>query len=198
MKLIVLTPSLRVLADGFPFFALLPSAFFPVISIMLCALVVLILWMVWRRQRSPSKGALPADNLPEGVSVIPRSVLSKGEATLLNLIRLAVQDSYLVFAKLPVSNIVMVTDAGQEIQKMILRTIQAVRVDVALIHPGTLCPAKVIQFVSNGEPPFQPSDRDRLVNAVLHAAGIEIIRVEPHTTYTVAKLVELLGLGEEE
>ena len=192
-----LTP-LHGLLDGSPLFALLPSAFFPVVLILLLALVVLIVWMVWNRPFSSSHRAMEMDTLPVTTSVTPRALLSKGEATLLNLIRLAVQESYLVYAKLPVSNLVTVTEEDQEVRRMLLRTIQSARVDVALIHPGTLHPIIVIKFVENGEPSTQQHDRDQLVDAVLQAAGIEVIRVDLNTTYTMARLVDLFGLGETE
>ena len=141
---------------------------------------------------------MDAEHLPGGPSVISRPLLSKTEATLLNLIRLAVQDNYLVFAKLPVTSVISVTEEEEAARRTILKTIRTVRLDVVLVHPGTLCSVKVIQFVEEEEPSIQANDRDRVVDSVLQAAGIEMIRLELHTTYTVAKLVEILGLGVED
>ena len=187
--------SLHGLLDESPVLALLPSAFFPVVLLLLLALIVVIVWVAWNR---PSQPAIQMDTLPGTTAVMPRAILSKGEATLFNLIRLAVQDSYLVYAKLPVSNLVTVTEEDQDIRRMLLQTLQSARVDVALIHPGTLHPIIGIKFVKNGGLSTQSHDRDQLVDAVLQAAGIQVIPVEVNTTYTVAKLVEMLGLGEPE
>ena len=188
---------LHVLVDGVPLLALLPSAFFPVVFVVLIALVVLILWIIWTRPL-PASRTMDAEHLPGGPSAISRPILTKTEATLLNLIRLAVQDTYLVLAKLPVTSVVSLTEEEEETRKTILRAIRAVRLDVALVHPGTLCSVKVIQFVEEEAPSTQAKDRERVVESVLQAAGIDMIRLELHTTYTVAKLVELLGLGEVE
>ena len=196
MILVVLIRPLNLLTGGVPLMDLLPSAFFPIVLIVLLVLVVHILWMIWSRPLPAAYRTLDMEHLPDGTSVMSRPLLSKSEATLLNLVRLAVQDRYLVFAKLPVSSLVKVTEQNEETRRTLLKTIQPVRVDVALIHPGTLSSAKVIKFVSGEDSPTQSNSRDRLVDAVLQAAGIEIIRLEPHSTYTVAKLVDMLGLGE--
>lgn len=193
-----MTWPLAVLADGMPFLALLPSAFFPVVIVLLIALVALIVWMIWNRPLRSSRHDMKATILSGEISLMSRPLLSKGEATLLNLIRLAVQDSYLVFAKLPVSSLVKVSEEDKDIRRSIMKAIQSVRVDVALIHPGTLCSTKVIKFVPDEESFDQQNERERFAEAVLREAGIEIIQLELFTTYTVAKLVDLLGLGELE
>lgn len=177
---------------------LLPSAFFPVVLIVLMALVALILWMIWNRPLPSSQPTMDSEAMPDRTSVMSRPLLSKLEATLLNLIRLAVQDRYLVFAKLPVSSLVKVMHENERTRKTILKTIRPMRIDVALIHPGTLNSTKVIKFVGGDDSPTQSNGRNRLVDAVLQAAGIEIIRLEAHTTYTVSKLVDILGLGEQD
>ena len=187
-----------MLVDGVPLLALLPSAFFPVVFIVLIALLVLILWIIWTRPLPSSRRTMDAEHLPGGPSVVSRPLLSKTEATMVNLIRLAVQDNYLVFAKLPLTSVISITEEEEAARRTILKSIRGVRVDVALIHPGTLCSVKVIQFVEEEASPTQAKDRDRVVDTILHAAGIEIVRLELHTTYTVAKLVDLLGLGELE
>ena len=189
---------LTVLVDGVPLLALLPSAFFPVVFVVLIALVVLILWIIWTRPLPSSHRTMDAEYLPGGPAVNSRPLLSKTEATLLNLIRLAVQDNYLVFAKLPLMGVISITEEEEAARKTILKSIRGVRVDVALIHPGTLCSVKVIQFVEDEESPTEAKDRTRVVDSILQAAGIEIVRLDLHTTYTVAKLVDLLGLGELE
>ena len=194
----MVTWPLTVLADGMPFLALLPSAFFPVVIIILIALVGLIIWMIWSRPLRSSQPDMTTAVLSGEISLMSRPLLSKGEATLLNLIRLAVQDNYLVFAKLPVSSLVKVPEVDKEMRRSILKAIQSVRIDVVLVHPGTLCSSKGIKFVQEEESPNHQNERERFAEAVLQEAGIEIIQLELHTTYTVAKLVDQLGLGEAE
>ena len=109
---------------------------------------------------------MDAEHLPGGPSVISRPLLSKTEATLLNLIRLAVQDNYLVFAKLPLTSVISITEEEEAARRTILKSIRRVRVDVSLVHPGTLCSMKVIQFVEEEESPTQAKERDRVVDTM--------------------------------
>ena len=190
--------SFQELIDGLHLLSSIINTTPPVVLILILAVLAVLIWAVWKRLFSSSHRDENSDGLLGSTTVNPRPFLSKGEATLLNLIRLAVQDIYLVFAKVPVSSLVMITEEDPERRRTILKTIQSTRVDVALIHPGTLRPALGIKFVEDEASSRQLDERDQLVGEILQAAGIEIIRVELHTAYTVAELVTLLGLGETE
>lgn len=196
MEPVALLPFFKELGGRNSLVASLFGDIAPAVFILLLVFILLIGWMVWKRPFSSSNNAGKSDRMPDTTTVTPRPFLTKGEATLLNLIRLAVQDSYLVFAKIPVSSLVTITEEDPEARRTLMRTIQSARLDVALIHPGTLRPALAIKFVEDQEPAPQPDERDQLIGAVLQAAGINVVRVELYTAYTVGQLAEMFGLGE--
>ena len=95
------------------------------------------------------------------------------EATLFNLIRLVAQDHLLVSVKLPILQVVSVVDKDEEARKALMRSIQPVRLDVVLAHPGTLQATTVVKFQKNEQE--QPEKRDHVVDTVLKAAGINVV-----------------------
>lgn len=159
--------------------------------------VVFLLRWIWRRP-------IPAGVLPElkpesGESVISaRSIMSPEEATLYNLITLAARDHMLVLAKIPLLSVLSIVDKDEEARKAAMRTIQPVRCDVVLAHPGTLKVMTVITL--NKEVPGTEGreDRDRFVETLLKAAGIQSIVLQVSQTYSVEQVTGLLGLAEEE
>jgi hypothetical protein len=118
------------------------------------------------------------------------------EATLFNLIRLAAHDYLLVLVKLPILQVVSVLDKDEEARKALMRTIQPVRLDVVLVHPGTLQTTTVVKFQKNEQKP--PEKRDHVVDTVLKAAGINVVVLHLNQTYSVEHATTLLGLAEEE
>jgi len=159
--------------------------------------VVFLLQWIWRRPLS--EGSLPALSPESGESVVtPRPLMSPEEATLYNLIKLAAQDHLLVLAKMPILSVLSLGDKDEEARKAVMRTIQPVRCDVVLAHPGTLKAMTVITFQKSSPSAPGREDRDRLVDALLKAAGIRSITLQLNQPYSVDQLTELLGLTEEE
>ena len=138
--------------------------------------------------------------MPEpGESVVTaKSLMTPEEATLFNLIKLVAQDHLLVLGKLPILHVISVTDQDEEARKALMRTIQPVRLDVVLVHPGTLQTKTVVKFQKNGQEMQRPDKRDQVANTVLKAAGITVILLHLNQTYSVEHLTALLGLAEEE
>jgi hypothetical protein len=159
--------------------------------------VTFLLQWIWRRP-------LPADSIPalsseSGESVVtPRPLMAPEEATLYNLIKLAAQDHMLVLAKIPILSVLSFGDKDEEARKAVMRTIQPVRCDVVLAHPGTLKAMTIITFQKVPPSGAGREDRDRLVDTLLKAAGIQPIVLQLNQTYSVDQLTELLGLAEEE
>jgi hypothetical protein len=104
----------------------------------------------------------------------------------------------LVLAKMPILSILTLGDNDEEARKAVMRTIQPVRCDVILAHPGTLRAKTVIMFQKSSVGTAGREDRDRLVNTLLNAAGIQSIVLQLTQTYSVEQLTQLLGLAEEE
>lgn len=159
--------------------------------------VIFLLQWIWRRP-------LPADALPalspdSGESVVtPRLLMSTEEATLYNLIKLAAQEHMLILAKIPLLSVLSFVDKDEEARKAVMRSIQPVRCDVVLAHPGTLKAMTVVTFQKDIPGTTGREDRERLVEALLKAAGIQLITLRLNQTYSVDQLTQLLGLAEEE
>jgi Protein of unknown function (DUF2726) len=143
----------------------------------------------WKRRRSRDDWAA----LPSGVSVAVQPVLTKMEAEFYNLLRLTVQDRYLVLAQVPVWCLVQVSSADERLRRAVLGRIALKRVDFVLIHPGTLAVAKVVELKQPVVSPKQQT-RERFLEAMFKEAGIEQVRVPAKSGYSMPALAGLLGL----
>jgi hypothetical protein len=156
----------------------------------------LLLW-IWRRPLSTDAETPLSQESGESV-VSSRPLMSPEEATLSNLIKLAAQDHMLVLAKMPILSILSFGDKDEEARKAVMRTIQPVRCDVVLAHPGTLKAMTVITFQKDSPSAAGRESRERLVDTLLKAAGIQPMVLQLTRTYSVDQLTDLLGLAEEE
>jgi hypothetical protein len=159
--------------------------------------VVFLLQWVWRRPL-PKEAVLELTSDSRESEVTARSLMTPEEATLFNLIRLAAQDYFLVLVKLPVLQVVSVADTDEEARKALMRTIQPVRLDVVLAHPGTLQAATVVHLQHDEPEEQRPEKRDQVVDTVLKAAGIKVVGLRLNQSYSVEHVVALLGLAEDE
>ena len=160
--------------------------------------VVFLLQWVWRRPlaKEPSFEENPNSGESE---VAPRTIMTSEESTLFNLIRLAAQDYFLVLVKLPILQVISVRDKDEEARKALLRSIQFTRLDVVLAHPGTLQAVTVIYLQKNDEEEERRlKKRTQVVDTVLKAAGINVVRLQVNQSYSVEQVVEILGLAEDE
>ena len=193
----VLTPLLVELIDVVP----ISKDLFPFLLIIVVALVMLMVLFVWNRRGGPSKHERQLDRtslVEENLSIAAQPLLTKKEATLYNLVQLAVQDSYLAFVKIPLSRFVTIAGGNGNNRKTILRAIRSMYVDIVLVHPGTLLPVQVISFMDTGHEAAMESNQKRIMRQVLQSAHIEEIQLDSHATYNVSELVELFGLKEED
>lgn len=171
------------------------------LSILLLAALLLgvafLLQWVWRRpvQKEAVQELTSGSRESE---VAARSLMTPEEATLFNLIRLAAQDYFLVLVKLPVLQVVSVADTDEEARKALMRTIQPVRLDIVLVHPGTLQTVIVVHFQKDESDGQRPEKRDQVVDTVLKAAGIKVVGLRLKHRYSVEGVVALLGLAEDE
>jgi uncharacterized protein DUF2726 len=156
---------------------------------------VFLLQWIWRRPLS-KEAALDVTSDSHECEVTPRPLMTPEEATLFNLIRLAAHDYLLVLVKLPILQVLSVVDQDEEARRTLMRTIQPVRLDVVLVHPGTLQTTTVVKFQKNEQE--QPEKRDHVVDTVLKAAGINVVVLHLNQTYSVEHVRTLLGLAEEE
>jgi hypothetical protein len=150
-----------------------------------------IAWPWHKRRRSEDEALIPA-----AITVKLQPVMTKAEAELYNLVRLTVQDRYLVLAQVPVWCLVDVRSADVTARQRFLARISLKRVDCVLVHPGTLSVIKVVEFT-----PVQKSlaqqQRHEFLKAVFGQAGIPHVLIPTQTAYTVPALASLLELEQE-
>jgi hypothetical protein len=155
--------------------------------------------LIWRLKVVSTNGPVRKEAfvLPPGVTLRPQPLLNDTDLLMYNLIRLAVQDQYLVFARVPLWSVVNVEAEGQ-VRSQVLRQIALKQLDFVLVHPGTKAAEQVV-LLEEGVPP-QPHEltRRREVQSVLQAAGITLTTLNPHTSYTVPQLAQLFGVGDGE
>jgi hypothetical protein len=161
-------------------------------------LVVLLLW--WATillTKLSAKRASQQSRVPAGLSLTTQAFMTKDEAAFYNVLRLAVQDDYLLFAQVPLWCLVDVRGGPDKARNSFLGRIALRRVDFVLIHPGTLGVAKVIEL-EGGDRSAQRQTRNRLVEDTLKAAGIESVRLSLNRTYTIVELADLLDIEAPE
>jgi uncharacterized protein DUF2726 len=163
------------------------------------AFLVFLAFLVWQMRVSSTAGPVGKETfvLPPGVTLRPQALLTDTELLLYNLIRLAVEDHYLVFAKVPLWSVVSVEAEGKA-RSQVLRQIALKQLDFVLVHPGTKAAEQVV-LLEEGFPP-QPYEltRRREIQSVLQAAGITLTTLKVHTSYTVPQLAQLFGVGGDD
>jgi hypothetical protein len=128
----------------------------------------------------------------------PQALLGESELLLYNLIRLAAEDRYLVFAQVPLLSFLAVEAEGKA-RLEVLRRLALKRADVVLVHPGSRVVEQVVQFEA-GEPAADPATAypQREVQRMLHAAGIRVTTLNIQPRYTVQELERLLGMSDSD
>ena len=169
---------------------------FFLLAVLLLVVVCVLQW-VWRRPLAKNADRDVTSDADE-CEVSSRPLMTPEEASLFNLIRLAAQDYFLVLVKLPILQVVSVADKDEEARRALMRTIQSVRLDVVLAHPGTLQTVTVVNFQKGEQEGQQPGKRDHVVATVLEAAGITEVVLQLNQTYSVEHVTKLLGLAEDE
>ncbi|MCC6140505.1 MAG: DUF2726 domain-containing protein [Nitrospira sp.] len=159
-------------------------------------ILVVLLVLLWKRSSSPDKKKDLGPVFPAGTKVTPTSLLTEQEVLLYNLIRLAVQDQYLVFSQVPLWAFVHIAATG-EVRAQAFRQIALKRVAFALVHPGSRQVEQVVQVEDVGMR-GGAGDRQRVIESVLDAAGIKLVTLRVQKSYTVPALASLLGCELEE
>lgn len=158
--------------------------------------IALLVW--WVVVSSPSgKARRESSVLPPHVTLHPQPLLTDTELYLYNLMRLAVQDRYLVFTQVPLWSIVRVEAEGPA-RAMLLQRIALKRLDFVLVHPGSRLVEQVVQLEEEQPSDSRQMDRQELIKKVVESAGIRFTSLPPHTSYTIPQLAALLGLGDSD
>ena len=132
-----------------------------------------------------------------GVSLQAQPLLTKDEAAFYNLLKLTVEDRYLILAQVPVWCLIDVQSKDPKARATFLNRIALRRVDFALVHPGTLATFKIVELDDPAVPPAQKEGRNKLIDGVFKEAGIGLVRLKNPGSYTAPTLASALGLGGE-
>jgi hypothetical protein len=167
------------------------------------AAMLLLLWVALRLRRSAAPAARASVQaaglaLPSGLTLRAQPLLTPAEAALYNLLKIAVQDQFLIFAQVPVWCLIAIHAEDRRQRAAFLNQVALKRVDFALVHPGSLTAAKIVEIEDAAATDGRSQARRRLMEAVCRAAGLELIRLDGKATYTVPELAAALGLAAEE
>ena len=153
--------------------------------------------LVWRM----SSGRFPRGRrarpfvLPLGVVLRPQPFLVERQLLLYNLVRLAVEERYLVFAQVPLWSFLAVDAEGQS-RLDVLRYLALKRADLVLVHPGSRIVEQAVLFEDAES--TDPSSASRELQRILHAAGLRVTTLNVRPNYTVQELERLLGISNPE
>lgn len=150
-------------------------------------------WILASRR---SNGPRPVVVLDPDTVVTLKPVLSEAQARFYNLLRLAVQDRYLIFAQVPLWCVVNVPMAENGARRPLLSQLALKRAAFVLVHPGTRLAEKVVDWKEEDRTGPPGERKDALLEAVLKSAGVPLITIQAGDAHTVSDLVALFDLGE--
>lgn len=154
-----------------------------------------VLWWVMAAAKKAS-GQAAAFSLPADAAVAPDPLLTETELSFYNLLQIAIQDRYLIFAHVPLWSFVSAKAMGKA-RSRLLKRMALTRVDFALMHPGSRRVEQVVQ-IEEESPGLYQEERQRVIESILAAAGIKLVKVRSKKSYTIPELASLLDLAEEE
>ncbi|MDQ6733264.1 MAG: DUF2726 domain-containing protein [Nitrospirota bacterium] len=169
------------------------------ISLAVAALLVVLLlwWATMLLTKLSTRKAERGASIPPGLELTAQPFMTKSEAAFYNVLRLTVQDEYLLFAQVPLWCLVNVNATHPKLRVEFLGQIALKRLDFVLVHPGTLTVAKVIEMEED-PPSTQRQVRNQLVEDTLKAVGIDVVRLTLNRIYTIADLAEALDIEPAE
>jgi len=169
------------------------------ISLAFAALgVVLLLW--WATillTKLSTRKAERGTSIPPGLELTAQPFMTKSEAAFYNVLRLTVQDEYLLFAQVPLWSLVNINATHPKLRGEFLGQIALKRLDFVLVHPGTLTVAKAIEMEEDPPSP-QRQARNQLVEDTLKAVGIDVVRLTLNRIYTIPDLAAALDIEPAE
>lgn len=151
------------------------------------------LWL-WRGVGGRRQGRLDDQALINQVGLAAQPVLSREELEWYNLIRLAVQDRYLVLSQVPLWMLVSMRGGNRSERATLMGRLALKRVAVVLLHPGTGEIYKAVDIGIQQGRTAEQRRRDRLTLQVLTAAGIDHVRLSSQDVRSVPVVATSLGI----
>ncbi len=161
---------------------------------LVAAVLALLLWRVFLGGSKKSSQPGPFV-LPGGVSLKPQALLADPELLLYNIIRMAVQDRYLVFVQVPLWRVLAVEAKGESRRK-VLRYLALKQADFVLVHPGSRIVEQVVQLAADTSDASEEQQEIRDVQRLVEAAGIRFTILKVRPNYTVQELEQILGISD--
>jgi len=151
-------------------------------------------WLIASRRKNV--GPASPNLLSDGATVESKQLLTEGELSLYNLLQIAVQDHYLIFAQVPLWAFVSLEAAGKN-RSRLLKYLALRRVSFALMHPGSRRVELVVHIVEESPTPLQ-EEHQRIIESFVEGAGVRLVKVQAQHSYTIPELTALLGLAADE
>ncbi|MDR4478690.1 MAG: DUF2726 domain-containing protein [Nitrospira sp.] len=168
---------------------------YPILGIGVLVFLGSLAWESFGRRRLPG---LSKAGPPAGMSFVAKPLLTDQEVQLYNLLRLAVEDRYLLFTQIPLWSLLDLRVPSGTPPAETLRDLALKPATFVLVHPGSRMVEKVVQ-VERPVPDDAPdSTQDSLFDTALRAAGVQLVRLSPLHVYTVPGLVTVLDLADPE
>ncbi len=166
---------------------------YPILGIGALVFLGSLAWETFGRRRVP--GAL-SGSLPSGMTFAAKPLLTDQEVQLYNLLRLAVEDRYLLFTQIPLWSVLDLRVPSGTPPAETLRELALKRATFVLVHPGSRLVEKVVQVERPVPEDAQNGAHDSMFDAALRAAGVQLIRLSPLHAYTIPGLVTVLDLAD--
>ncbi len=168
---------------------------FPLIGIGTFVFLAALAWETFGR-KGFAKHLAPS--LPAGTTFVPKPLMTDREVQIYNLLRMAVEDRYLLFTQIPLWCLLDLRLPPGTPRVDVLRGLALKRATFVLVHPGSRLVEKVVQ-VERGAPEDLPDGSpDAIFESALRAAGVQLVRLHEQDAYTVPGLVAALDLAEPE
>jgi hypothetical protein len=121
--------------------------------------------------------------------------LTAAERSFYGALRLAVQDKYVIFAKVRAADVVRPGKRESRSNwKSDFNRIALKHVDFVLCHPDTLKVLSVIELDDSSHRTLERGIRDDLIDSAMKSAGIPILRVPAKHSYAPTQLREQLTM----
>ena len=167
---------------------------YPILGIGALVFLGSLAWESFRGRRPTASLA----GLPAGMTFVPKPLLTDHEAQLYNLLRLAVEDRYLLFTQIPLWSLLELRLPSGTPPVETLRELALKRATFVLVHPGSRLVEKVVQVERPIPDDLPDGSHDGLFESALRAAGVQLVRLSPQYVYTVQGLITVLDLAEPE
>ncbi|KXK01934.1 MAG: hypothetical protein NBKEAIPA_01889 [Nitrospirae bacterium] len=168
---------------------------YPILGIAVLVFLGSLAWEYFGRKR---RSVPPAASAPANLTFVPKPLLTDHEVQLYNLLRLAVEERYLLFTQIPLWCLLDLRVPSATPPAETLRELALKRATFVLVHPGSRLVEKVVQVESGSDGPVSDGTGDSMFESALQAAGVQLVRLSPRHVYTVPGLVVALDLADPE